>query len=244
MTPLHERLAHLALAAAARFDFALAGCHALRAHGLGERPGPDIELLTPRVDGVTEGLPAISGGLAAAGFEVVVELAGGSFARLRVRAPEEPPPARRPAVVPAPDQPAADGPGEPAAAGASTRIKLCVEQRVYPPARLPVGPVLSADDAVVGAMFALLGRHLAEDFLDVDLVLGSGHYTKDDLLRLALRHDRDFQAAFFCESLAALRFISDAAFAPYGLTGAETGALRARFAQWQRELIATWLSSG
>jgi hypothetical protein len=272
MTPLHERLAIVALTAAARFDFALAGCHALRAHGLGERPSPDMELLTPRVNGVTEAVPAVTGALTAAGFDVIVELAGGSFARMRVREPQEPPPGGgQPGDLASSDRLADRSPieyrcgdsqlgrqcGRPSSAGnppdratvggsgaaTSTKIKLCVDQRAYPPMPSPLGPVLSADDAVAGTMFALLGRHLAEDFVDVDLVLRSGLYTRDDLLRLALRHDRGFQAAFFCEALAALRFVPDIAFAPYGLTQAEIGALRARFAHWQRELISSWLSS-
>lgn len=215
MNPLHEQLVRVGLAASAPFDFALAGGHALRAHGLSSRACDDIELLTPRVSGVTEALTGVVSAYESAGFAVTIDLAGGSFARLRVRESTD----------------------------ALTKVKLCVDQRAYPPALLEIGPVLSADDAVAGAMVALLGRHHAEDFVDVDLVLRSRHYTRGDLLQLARRHDPGFEVVYFCESLAALRFVSDLAFAPYGLTSVEVGALRDRFAGWQRELVVQWLSS-
>lgn len=215
MIPSHELPARAALAAVARHDFALAGCHALRAHGLGERPCVDIELLTPRISGVAAATPLAVAALRHAGCEVVTELSGGSFARLRVR-----------------------GPG-----GEAVKVKLCVDHRTAPPARFPIGPVLSADDAVGGAVITLLGRHLAEDFLDVDLILASGRYARSDLLRLGRLHDPGFTAAHFCAALGAVRFIPDLAFAPYGLTRADVGALRTRYADWQRRLIAGWLSS-
>lgn len=216
MTPLYERLARAGLAVTARHEFALGGCHALRAHDLADRPCADVELFTPHPDGVAAAVPVVAAAYRDLGLDATVELAGGSFARLRVRARD----------------------------GSAAKVKLCVDDRRRPPVRLDIGPVLSADDAVAGAMIALLGRRLAEDFLDVDLVLADGRYRRGDLLRLARRHDREFAAAYFCEALAALRFIPDLAFAPYGLTGAETGALRARYAGWQRELIIAWLSRG
>jgi hypothetical protein len=217
VNPLHERLIRCGLEVAERYQFALAGGHALRAHGLGERPCDDIELLTPRVTGVAEALPGIVAAYVAEnGLKLEVELAGGSFARLRILVSN---------------------------VGTDTKLKLGVDQRVYPAALLDLGPVLSADDAVAGAMVALLGRHLAEDFIDVDHILRSRHYTRADLLDLAGRHDPGFDIAHFCEALDALRSISDLAFAHYGLTTTGVTALRGRFAGWQRELIATWLSS-
>jgi hypothetical protein len=216
MIPSHELPTRVALAAAARYDFALAGCHALRAHGLGDRPCVDIELLTPRISGVTAATPMIVSALRRVGCEVTIELSGGSFARLRVRQP----------------------------GGETVKVKLCVDHRTAPPTHLPIGPVLCADDAVGGAVVALLGRHLAEDFVDVDLILRSGRYARSDLLRLGCLHDPGFTAAHFCEALGAVRFIPDLAFAPYDLTCADVRALRTRYADWQRRLIAGWLSRG
>lgn len=215
MTPLQQRLTHYALTVVAPHDFALGGCHALRAHRLVDRPCADVELLTPRVSGVSDAVPRLLYAYRRLGYEAAEELSGGSFARLRV---------------------GVRGAG-------SVKVKLCVDHRTAPPVRFDLGPVLAADDAVAGAVVALLGRHLAEDFIDVDQVTRSGRYTRGEVLRLGRRHDPGFRAAYFSEALAALRFIPDLAFFRYGLDATEIGTLRARFAGWQRELITAWLAS-
>jgi hypothetical protein len=45
MDPLHERLARLALSAAAPFGFALAGGYAVQVHGFLSRPSADVDIV-------------------------------------------------------------------------------------------------------------------------------------------------------------------------------------------------------
>jgi hypothetical protein len=47
--PFHERLARVALEHIGRFGFALAGGHAVQAHGMVERPSEDVDLFTTAI---------------------------------------------------------------------------------------------------------------------------------------------------------------------------------------------------
>ncbi|WP_442934266.1 hypothetical protein [Micromonospora sp. CPCC 205539] len=93
------------------------------------------------------------------------------------------------------------------------------------------------DDAVANKMCALFGRAEARDFLDVDAALTSGRYTRQRLLELAAAADSGFEPRAFADALGALNQITDADFDCYGVPVADLPAVRARFAQWQRELI-------
>ena len=116
------------------------------------------------------------------------------------------------------------------------KLELAADWRAHPPARLDIGPVLHPDDAVGNKMAALYGRAVARDFLDVSAILGSGRYTREDLLRLAEAADAGFDRAMFAHALGAAGQISDDAFAAYGVDGPTIDAMRTMFAQWGGEL--------
>jgi hypothetical protein len=65
-------------------------------------------------------------------------------------------------------------------------------------------------------MAALYGRALARDFLDIDLILASGRYSRRRLLDLAAAADPGFDLRMFASALGALTQITGAAFAEYG----------------------------
>lgn len=88
------------------------------------------------------------------GFVVHIDARADTFARLLVSRPDEP------------DM-------EP------QKMELAADWRAHPPVTLSVGPVLHPDDAVGNKMAALYGRALPRDFLDIDAVLASGRYTRD-----------------------------------------------------------------
>ncbi|MEU4159335.1 nucleotidyl transferase AbiEii/AbiGii toxin family protein [Actinoplanes sp. NPDC026670] len=115
-------------------------------------------------------------------------------------------------------------------------MELAADWRAHPPVALNVGPVLHPDDAVGNKMAALYGRALARDFLDIDAVLTSGRYTSNQLLRLIEAADPGFDRTTFADVLGAADQISDAAFAPYGVTTESLRGLRQRFAEWQKQL--------
>ena len=66
-----------------------------------------------------------------------------------------------------------------------SKVEMGVDWRQHSPVQLAIGPVLDADDAVANKVCALFGRAEVRDYVDVDAILASGRYTKDDLLALA-----------------------------------------------------------
>ncbi|WP_197038620.1 nucleotidyl transferase AbiEii/AbiGii toxin family protein [Herbidospora cretacea] len=69
MDEFHERLARVALQAAADHGFALAGGYAVQAHGLLQRPSEDIDLFTSSIrKDFAEGVGKIRGAYAAHGL--------------------------------------------------------------------------------------------------------------------------------------------------------------------------------
>src|SRR5262244_3349366 len=65
---LHRQLVTIALGAAARYGFALAGGNALIAHGVVNRFTQDVDLFTDEEAGVAAAAEAVEAALAAAGF--------------------------------------------------------------------------------------------------------------------------------------------------------------------------------
>ena len=214
MDPRHRQLAEIALrAAGGDYGLALAGGYAVRAHGMGERPSGDVDLCTDwqrRADFPTVADLVIDA-LTDNGFSVAIDARAETFARLLVSRDDEP------GVEP-------------------QKMELAADWRAHPPVTLDIGPVLHPDDAVGNKMAALYGRVVARDFLDIDAVLTSGRYTAEQLLHLAEAADPGFDRTMFASVLGALDQISDAAFAPYGITGGTTEAMRQRFAKWRVSL--------
>jgi hypothetical protein len=104
--------------------------------------------------------------------------------------------------------------------------------------QLAVGPVLHSDDAVANKVCALFGRALPRDFLDVDAIVMSGRYTREQLLELAAEADHGFDRLLFADALGALTQITDAAFAEYRTDPGMIADMRHRFARWRHELLA------
>ena len=69
VTALHRQLATIALGAAARYGFALAGGNALIAHGVVSRFTADVDLFTDEEASVPAAADAVEAALAAAGFQ-------------------------------------------------------------------------------------------------------------------------------------------------------------------------------
>jgi hypothetical protein len=88
--PFHERLARVALEAAARYDFCLAGGYAVQAHGFVDRVSKDVDLFTTMaaVGDFPAARAAVVAALRADGLDVAVERDGATFTRLGVRDPD------------------------------------------------------------------------------------------------------------------------------------------------------------
>jgi hypothetical protein len=213
MDPFHQRLARVALEAAAGYGFCLAGGYAVQVHGFVERVSKDVDLFTTMA--AASDFPAAQAAVVAAlradGLEVTVEREGASFARLAVTDP---------------------------VAGSTSTVELGVDWRAYPPVQLAIGPVLHPADAVANKLCALFGRAEVRDYIDVHGVLEDGRFATGELLRMAADHDPGFDPAMFAAALRAVRRFPSSAFEPYKLTADEVDALHARLLAWADEVEA------
>jgi hypothetical protein len=211
MDPFHERLARIALDAAADYGFCLAGGYAVQAHGFVDRVSKDVDLFTTMA--AAADFPAAQAAVAAAlraeGLDVAVEREGDTFARLAVRDP---------------------------ASGETSTLELGVDWRAYPPVQLAVGPVLHPVDAAANKLCALFGRAAVRDYIDVYGVLKDGRYTGPELLQMAAEHDPGFDPAMFAEALRAVTRLPASAFEPYKLAADQVEALCIKLLAWAEEI--------
>jgi hypothetical protein len=207
----HERLAHVGLAALARYGFALAGGYAVQAHGLLERPSEDVDMFTTLAaeQAFPEAVLAAIAAYRAAGLDVKLLVENGAFARLTVHDP---------------------------LSGRNSKVELGIDWRQYPPTVLDIGPVLARDDAVANKVCALYSRGQARDYIDVDAALRRQAYTHEELLELAEAHDPGFQRPHFAEALNAVRRLPLAEFTAYGLQPEDARRLVDRMVEWAAAL--------
>ena len=217
MDELHRRLIRIGLDALADdFGYALAGGYAVQAHQIVNRVSDDVDLFAP-INRATTEMPAaterVIAAYEAAGF--TVELAHQNlehtYTRLNVTDP---------------------------ASGVHNKVELVAEFLNHPPVPSELGPVLHPDDVAAGKTTALDGRAEVRDAIDVDGLLKAG-YTRERLMELAKQNDDGFDPRMFADSLARVQRYTDKHFAAYGLTATEAGALREKFADWQRQLMAS-----
>lgn len=209
MDPFHERLARVALGAAASFGFALAGGYAVQAHGFLNRLSSDIDLFAEASteSDFAQAVDTVIAAYQREGLRVETELRSASFARLAVSSAAE-----------------------------SAKVELGLDWRKNEPIRLAVGAVLHADDAVANKVCALFGRAEVRDYIDVDAIVTSRRYTEDEVLDLAADHDPGFDQSRFAEALAAIDRLPDSLFQPYGMSPGDTSALRERMRAWARRI--------
>lgn len=212
MREFHARLATIGLQAVEEYGFVLAGGYAISANGIGDRPSMDVDLFTNRFDPdrFADAVARVRDAFAAVGLVVEDKTIGPTFADFHVSDPST---------------------------GDHSDVQLGANYREYPPARINVGPVLDVRDAVAGKMSALWSRGYARDFIDIDTVVASGRFTRDDTLAIgdqqeALPMDREMLAD---------RFRSAGRWDPqeyhaYGVDAARRDRIVAAFAQWADEI--------
>jgi hypothetical protein len=212
--PLHRLLAEIGLRAGGPFGFALAGGHAVAAHGIIDRPSEDVDLFADwqrRADFPTA-VDAVVAAYEGEGFNVVVDLRLETFARLHVSQAADP------------DQ--------------QHRVELVANWRAQPPVEMQIGPVLHPDDVMAGKMDALYNPAAARDFIDIDAAVTRGLYTPERLCTLASEADGGFDRQFFAQMLGMIGRFDDQDFIDYGLEPDQIAAMRERFRAWRAELQA------
>jgi hypothetical protein len=212
---LHGQVAAIALRAAARHGFALAGGNALIAHEFVDRETEDVDLFTDVESGVAAAADAVQAALGEAGFTAerqdmtaglaeVFEGMGDGLAEWVVTAPD----------------------------GRQTMLQLSYFGREHAPVRMAVGPVLDLEDLIGQKVCALASRVEPRDYIDTAAALR--RYTADELIGLARRRDPGLEPRDFAAAGRELDRMPDGVFAQYGLGPAEVAALREAFAAWPR----------
>lgn len=212
--PLHRRLAEIGLRAGGPFGFALAGGHAVAAHGILDRPSEDVDLFSDwqrRAD-FPRAVDAVIAAYENEGFRVATDLRLATFTRLHLSQDSTP------------DE--------------QHRVELVANWRAQPPVEMQIGPVLHPDDVMAGKMDALYNRAAARDFLDIDAAIARGRYTPDELCTLAADADAGFDQQLFAQMLGSIARFDDQDFIDYGLEPGDVAAMRDRIRVWQAQLQA------
>lgn len=220
VSDLHRDIAAIALRAAARHGFALAGGNALLAHEFVARQTEDVDLFTNVESGVQAAADAVEAGLREAGFTVVRQDQAAGLADIFEGMGE----GLAEWIVTAPD-------------GRRTMLQLSYFDREHEPVRMDLGPVpdlpvLDLDDLIGQKVCALASRIEVRDYIDTAQALR--RYTAEDLIRLARRRDPGLEYRDFAEAGRELDRITDAQFAQYDLGPEDIARVREAFANWPR----------
>jgi hypothetical protein len=215
ISKLQSEVATIALRAAARHGFALAGGNALIAHGVIDRPTEDVDLFSDQETGVAAAAQAVEDALREAGFRAERRDMMGGLGDLFDGAGE----GLAEWVITAPD-------------GPQTMLQMAYFGRRHGPVIMDVGPVLDLEDLAGWKAVALASRAEPRDYADTAATLQ--YYTVDQLISLARRLDPGLESQDFADAGRQLDRMPDRVFAPYGLGPQDVARLRERFAAWPR----------
>jgi hypothetical protein len=215
ISELQREVATIALRAAARNGFALAGGNALIAHGIIDRPTDDVDLFSNEETGVAAAADAVESALVEAGFlaerrdrmaglEDIFEGMGEGLAEWIITAPS----------------------------GQQTMLQMAYFDRTRGPVTMDVGPVLDLEDVAAGKAVALVSRVEPRDYVDTAAALQ--RYTVDQLIDLAKRLDPSLTGRDFADAGRHLDRMPDRLFARYVRDQQDVARLRERFASWPR----------
>ena len=215
LSELQREVATIALRAAARNGFALAGGNALIAHGIIDRPTDDVDLFSNEETGVAAAADAVESALVEAGFLAerrdwmaglgdIFEGMGEGLAEWIITAPS----------------------------GQQTMLQMAYFDRTRGPVTMDVGPVLDLEDVAAGKAVALVSRVEPRDYVDTAAALE--RYTVDQLIVLAKRLDPGLTGRDFADAGRHLDRMPDRLFARYVRDQQDVARLRERFASWPR----------
>jgi hypothetical protein len=213
---LHARVAEIALHAAGRHGFALAGGNALIAHGITSRPTADVDLFTDQERGVEAASESIEKALVAAGFQAEKQDKTGGLADLF------------PGMGYGMAEWAITAPG-----GAQITLQLAYFDRKHRPVTMALGPVLDLADVAAWKTAAIVNRADPRDYVDLAALLN--RYTVDQLLDMARKVDPGLEESDIARVGSRLDELSDSVFLRlYELGPRQVATIRQRFAAWPR----------
>jgi hypothetical protein len=212
---LQREVATIALRAAARHGFALAGGNALIAHGIVDRPTDDVDLFSDQEAGVAAAAEVVEAALRTAGFQAERQDITGGLGEVFYGM--------------------GDGLAEwiiTAPGGQQTMLQLAYFDRRHRPVTMDVGPVLALEDLAGSKVCALASRVEPRDYVDTAAALQ--RYTVHQLIGFAKRLDPGLEDRDFADAGRQLDRMPDGLFARYGLNPEDVARLRQQFARWPR----------
>ena len=212
---LQREVATIALRAAARHGFALAGGNALIAHGIIDRPTDDVDLFSDQETAVTAAAQAVEDALREAGFQAERRDTAGGLEEIFYGMGE----GLAEWIITAPG-------------GHQTMLQMAYFDRTRGPVTMDVGPVLDLEDLAGSKVCALASRVEPRDYIDTAAALR--RYTAGELIALARRLDPGLTDQDFADAGRQLDRMPDQLFTRYGLTPADVAAVRERFRRWPR----------
>ena len=212
---LQREVATIALGAAARHGFALAGGNALIAHGIIDRPTDDVDLFSDQETGVAAAAQAVEDALHEAGFQAERQDKAGGLEEIFEGMAE----GLAEWIITAPG-------------GKQTMLQMAYFDRNHGPVTMEVGPVLDLEDLAGWKVVALVSRVEPRDYADTAAALR--HYTVDQLISFARRLDPGLESRDFADAGRQLDLMPDGVFTRYGLSPQDVASLRVRFAAWPR----------
>jgi hypothetical protein len=209
MDPDHEQVARIGLAAVRDQGYALAGGHALAMHGIGSRPSKDVDLFTDQHQtDFGRTVERLQAAYGEQGYDVNVTRQADEYAQVQLTKD-----------------------------GRTTQVELGRDYRSRPAVESPVGPVISAQDAVGSKVGTVYQRGDAKDYVDLQAAAQSGRYTHDQLLELAdEREASPMDRGMFAEQLDQASRIPDAQYAQQGLSPDQIATLKQDMSGWAQEL--------
>ncbi|MFI2434314.1 nucleotidyl transferase AbiEii/AbiGii toxin family protein [Streptomyces sp. NPDC018693] len=208
LTELQRRLLVDVLAVGTPYPLALAGGHAVAAHGLVDRRSEDLDVATESPEAMADIAAAVRAGLERRGWLVGVPDTDPLSARLPVTDP-----------------------------GTGERCEVDVHKEALwrPPVEGEYGPLVSLDDLVGTKVRALTDRGLARDLIDVRAA--ADRWSHVELEELARRHARDvFDLTDLQARLVGAEWLDDSEFAAYGLDDLAIAELRRWAQEWADDI--------
>ena len=215
ISELQREVAVIALRAAARHGFALAGGNALIVHGIIDRPTDDVDLFSDQETGVAAAAQAVEDALREAGFQTERRDRTGGLEDLFEGMSE----GLAEWIITAPG-------------GQQTMLQMAYFDRIRGPVTMDVGPVLDLEDLAGWKTIALVSRVEPRDYVDIAAALE--RYTVDQLISLAKRLDPGLEDRDFADAGRQLDRMPDRVFTRYRLDQQDVVRLRERFAGWPR----------
>jgi len=208
----HAKLAQIGLRTVEKYGFVLAGGYAISANGMGDRPSMDVDLFTDRLDSdrFAEALERLRAAFIDAGLQVEDKTIGPMFADLTITN---------------------------LTTGEHSAIQLGVNFREFPPGRIALGPVLDVRDAVAGKMSALWSRGEVRDFIDIDTVIASGRFTRNEVLLIADQQEsQPMDRTMLAERFRSVSRWTHVEFSVYRVEATRWNHIVTAFTQWADEI--------